>query len=1018
MALVVKDRVRETSTTAGTGALTLNGAVSGFQSFSVIGDGNTTYYTIVDAGTGAWEVGIGIYTSATTSLSRDTVLESSNSGSLVNFGSNLKDVFVTYPAERSIYTDAAGTAITPATASVLGVASGGTGQSTYTNGQLLIGNTTGNTLAKSTLTAGTGISITNGTGSITVAATNNGDVVGPASSTDNAIARFDSTTGKIIQNSGVTIDDSNNVSGVAQLNATTVDTTNIEVTNIKAKDGTASASIADSTGVFSHATTTVFPAGAVGTPAITTTGDTNTGIFFPAADTIAFAEGGVEAMRIDSSGNVGVGRTPIVNTSTSILQVSTGVLNGPNSGLFGNLYFDSSSVSWKYAGNGYGGYIKSSGSSTALEFGYASANNVSGAGAAATVAVGMVMNTAGNVGIGTSNTLFNAKLNVGDGVVARVDTAGTTPYFQLYNANAGTNLKTWRLGALSDGNLTLDTVNDAYSSATSRLYITNAGNVGIGTSSPATRLALSGAGTTSTSWTDGDAGGAALVLQDTGGSGNNGGQLLFGAFQGLFAGIKGSLQNGTGPAGDLLFQTRTTSGNIVERMRITSAGNVGIGTNSPSYKLSISGGSATSSNLLLTHNTDSTGAYSRIRFQFAEGNTSIASEIRNIQRAAGENGASLAFFTDSNAGSLTERMRITSAGNVGIGTSSPNTRLSVTAGTDNTVGDSISSAASTVTTQNYNFNTNSNPAAFQVMSNSTLGADVGATIGLGGRYTGTTFAQFAIIKGAKENATDNNFATYLAFGTRANSLNILERMRIDSSGNLLVGGTTGNYKLTVSNGRGGFTGSQNVGSMLTATGGLGGAECLSASASDAAFMSFHRVNAYASYFGIDTDNYFAVGGWSAGAGLANFKCSALSKASGSFKIDHPLPELNETHHLVHSFVEAPQADNIYRGKVELVDGRAEVNIDTNSGMTGGTFVLLNREVQCFTSNESDWDAVRGSVNGNILTIECQNAESTATISWLVIGERQDKHMYDTNWTDENGKVIVEPLKIPTQMEGN
>lgn len=102
MALVVKDRVRETSSTAGTGALTLDGAVTGFQTFSVIGDGNTTYYTIVDAGTGAWEVGIGTYTASGTTLSRDTVLESSNSNTLVNFGSNLKDVFCTYPAETSV----------------------------------------------------------------------------------------------------------------------------------------------------------------------------------------------------------------------------------------------------------------------------------------------------------------------------------------------------------------------------------------------------------------------------------------------------------------------------------------------------------------------------------------------------------------------------------------------------------------------------------------------------------------------------------------------------------------------------------------------------------------------------------------------------------------------------------------------------------------------------------------------------------------------------------------------------
>jgi hypothetical protein len=259
MALVVKDRVRETSTTSGTGTITLAGAVSGFQSFSVIGDGNTTYYAIVDPQTGDWEVGIGIYTASGTTLSRDTVLESSNSGNLVNFTVNPKDVFVTYPAERAIYTDAAGTAITPATASVLGVASGGTGQSSYTDGQLLIGNSTGNTLAKATLTAGTGISITNGNGSITVAATNNGDVVGPASATDNAVARFDGTTGKLIQNSVVTIADSTgDMSGVGTLSATTVDTTNIEVTNVKAKDGTASATIADTTGYWSFSGTGAF----------------------------------------------------------------------------------------------------------------------------------------------------------------------------------------------------------------------------------------------------------------------------------------------------------------------------------------------------------------------------------------------------------------------------------------------------------------------------------------------------------------------------------------------------------------------------------------------------------------------------------------------------------------------------------------------------------------------------------------------------------------------------------------
>ena len=100
MAFVLKDRVKETTTTTGTGTITLGGAVSGFQGFSAIGDGNETFYTI--AGGGEWEVGIGTYTSSGTTLSRDTVLESSNSGSLVNFSAGTKDVFVTYPAERTI----------------------------------------------------------------------------------------------------------------------------------------------------------------------------------------------------------------------------------------------------------------------------------------------------------------------------------------------------------------------------------------------------------------------------------------------------------------------------------------------------------------------------------------------------------------------------------------------------------------------------------------------------------------------------------------------------------------------------------------------------------------------------------------------------------------------------------------------------------------------------------------------------------------------------------------------------
>ena len=136
-------------------------------------------------------------------------------------------------------------------------------------------------------------------------------------------------------------------------------------------------------------------------------------------------------------------------------------------------------------------------------------------------------------------------------------------------------------------------------------------------------------------------------------------------------------------------------------------------------------------------------------------------------------------------------------------------------------------------------------------------------------------------------------------------------------------------------------------------------------------------------------------------------CGTLSKASGSFDIAHPLPALSATKRLIHSFVEAPQADNIYSGIIQLSNGSATVNIDDCSGMTDGTFTALNRCFRAFTTNETNWDPVRGSVSGNTLTVESCVADSDATVSWMVLGERQDTHMKERLGTDNTGKLIVE-----------
>ena len=153
MALVLADRIKESTTVTSTGPATLLGAASGFQAFSVLGNGSTTYYCISDLIGANWEVGLGTYSTTGPTLTRTTILSSSNSGSAVNFGAGTKDVFVTIPAGKGVWTDSSNNVTLPAAltvtanATINGVTVGkgaGTGTNNVAVGYLaLTSNTTG-----------------------------------------------------------------------------------------------------------------------------------------------------------------------------------------------------------------------------------------------------------------------------------------------------------------------------------------------------------------------------------------------------------------------------------------------------------------------------------------------------------------------------------------------------------------------------------------------------------------------------------------------------------------------------------------------------------------------------------------------------------------------------------------------------------------------------------------------------------------------------------------------------------
>jgi hypothetical protein len=123
--------------------------------------------------------------------------------------------------------------------------------------------------------------------------------------------------------------------------------------------------------------------------------------------------------------------------------------------------------------------------------------------------------------------------------------------------------------------------------------------------------------------------------------------------------------------------------------------------------------------------------------------------------------------------------------------------------------------------------------------------------------------------------------------------------------------------------------------------------------------------------------------------------------------------LEEEKRLRHSFIEGPRYDNIYRNKVRLSNGKATVNLDTDcvspggQKMTPGTWEKLNRNPDVFLQNLEGWSRLRGKITGSTLEIECEDENCTDLVSWMVVAERQDEHVMNSNMSDDEGRLILE-----------
>ena len=791
----------------------------------------------------------------------------------------------------------------------------------------------------------------------------------------------------------------------------------------------------------------------------------DTGLAFGTRDNLGGGIDANERMRLTSVGNLGIGTVypgsrlhvaapgattsnfqmiSAITTDSAASDLGGGIsLGGNYSGtssyaVFGSITGRKENVT---SGN-YAGYLQFATGSQALG-----------------VREVMRLDSSGNLGLGVTPSAWNTDYRVyqlaGGGSLSNnggstflalsqnafVNSSSQNTYIATaaatrYRQSAGTHL--WDIAASG-------TAGNAIT-FTQAMTLDASGNLGIGTTSPKAPLhvvASAGAANDKT-----------LIIQDktTGNAGEA--WLSFKAQESLDdERIKGAIvYANSGSAygvGNLLFCMNSTADNsnattANEKMRLTSTGDLGIGTTAPATKLHIfqrsdagaapstpeiriehqdinaigTGGSAGGVLSFVNIQRDNTGwaadrIWGRINFSPSQPTSGVAQLGASILAAAdgaigGQQSASyLAFYTSdfTNGGNTGEKMRISSTGNIGIGTSVTSYgRLTVAAkAVSETLGGYVSYAGG-VYGGNGTYKTSRFYHGYWGTAQEVASIGFVATSSSAG--SGYGFGDIVFNTGSSGNGDAGSDST--------------ERMRISSGGNVIITGTgilygkvAGAYGAITDLGSVSPIQGQTIATGTTATRYIPLISHVSVSSDGYAqhtVFGSRRAGAWG-------EAMIAVGGNDAYPTRGfyfhhngNFAADGtIYGGAKSFKISHPLPALESTHHLVHTSVESPQADLIYRGVVTLIDGAASVNIDTAAGMTEGTFEALCREVQCFTTNESDWTPVRGKVTGNILNIVSQSDTAVSEISWLVIGERKDKFMLNTGSTDDNGKIIVEPL---------